>query len=639
MPAPVQPLSDALSTSSAESSQFSQFSSSTVSNISTLPSPSTLPRATSPRPGTLARLTHYIAGTSPLSPRGPSIHSDLSTSASSSSSISSDKVEPIAVLSPQSPSSPFTPTAISASSTILRRSALRKPNLVFEVDVPLTAACNDSYSSRALLAGRGYMRVVKVNPNEILELVDMRESGKVADDDRIGYVSDMKWCLGNYSNNAAVASTSGSISMFDLSKPNATPRRLSGHTRTVNSISLNPMNPHIIVSGGLDRAIKFWDLRINRSVASVNGPESSRRVQVSNIDGSKTCAIFDTGYLLRWDSRYLTTPDRRVQAHSGPGFCFDYHPHLDIVATGGRDRTIRVWDLRQSDKSDQPARITRPMYEIPTSGAVSNVLWKKPCGSERTDSIDDAYLASSSLSVGDYRIQVWNLRRKYIPAYIIDYHKAPICALTWASDGIYGSQAPVEESEWSDCENELDDRRRQRTRSGSKKVRRQRPAGTIWAASRDQRFVAHDVARSCPTKPIQSLSHQAFAWGPHDEFTFVALDKSALRKDGLFPRPMHNRRGSGTQKRSSGNMVMRMMLMNTAKREPETVPEVPVQYVTSGRLSQFTTTSDKLSDTNDTAGVVDGQISEESTSDSNSCSQASHSRQEFDILKGRSASV
>ncbi|KAK9368381.1 WD40-repeat-containing domain protein [Lipomyces kononenkoae] len=479
------------------------------------------------------------------------------------------------------------------------------------------------------------MRIVKVNPNEILELVDMRESMKAADSDRIGYVSDMKWCLGNLSDKAAVASTNGSISMYDLNRPNSSPERLTGHKRTVNSISLNPFSPHIIVSGCLDGAIKFWDLRSDRPtrpVASVNGPESTRRVQVSNVDGSKVCAIFDNGYLLRWDSRNLTTPDRRIQAHSGAGFCFDYHPYLEIIATGGRDRTIRVWDLRQSDKSDQSAQITRPIYEIPTSGALSNVIWKKPCGSERADNIDDAYIASSSMSVGDYRIQIWNMRRKYIPAYIIDYHKAPITALSWANEGIYGSQMLADDSDRSDCETELDDGRRQRTRTGSKKVPRQRPAGAIWAASRDQRFVAHDVARSCPTRPVQSLSHQAFAWGPNDEFTFAGIDKSGLRKDGLICRPMHNGRGSSTQKRSSGNMVMRMILMNSGKKEPEAVPEVPVQYVASGTLTQFTATS-----TPDDFGSLDGEITEESTSDGNSSySQASRRPKEFDV---RSASV
>ncbi|KAK9237583.1 WD40-repeat-containing domain protein [Lipomyces kononenkoae] len=637
MPAPVQPSADAVSTSSAESSPFSHFSASTVSSISTVSPPSALPPATSTRPGTLARFTHYIAGTSPL-PSWPSNRSDLSTSTSSLSSMSSDQMEPIPILSPHSPSSPFTPTAISGSSTITRRkSALRRPNLVLETDVPLTAACNDSKSSRALLAGRGYMRIVKVNPNEILELVDMRESMKAADSDRIGYVSDMKWCLGNLSNKAAVASTNGSISLYDLDKPNSLPERLTGHKRTVNSISLNPFSPHIVVSGCLDGAIKFWDLRTDRPsrpVASVNGPESTRRVQVSNVDGNKICAIFDNGYLLRWDSRNLTTPDRRIQAHSGAGFCFDYHPYLEIIATGGRDRTIRVWDLRQSDKSDQSAQIAHPIYEIPTSGALSNVIWKKPCGSERTDSVDDAFIASSSMSVGDYRIQIWNLRRKYIPAYIIDYHEAPITALSWANEGIYGSQVPADESEWSDCENELDEGRRQRARSGlSKKVLRHRQAGTIWAASRDQRFVAHDVARSCPTRPVQSLPHQAFAWGPNDEFTFAALDKSGLRKDGLVSRPpMHNRRGSSTQKRSSGNMVMRMMLMNSGKKT-EAAPELPVQYVASGNLSQFIASQDTFYSANNTIGPADGgEIGVESTSNgNNSYSQASRRLKEFDV--------
>ncbi|KAK9464540.1 WD40-repeat-containing domain protein [Lipomyces arxii] len=570
--------SEALSIFSTSSSTESTTSSSvSPTNATSLPQP-----FPSPRLSTLARIGHYIAGTTSTATGTRPMPLDLSASSYSSTGTMSDRT-------PSIQNSPLTPSILSPSSTLTPKHITRPPNLVFNTDTPLSAFSMDPLSNRAILAGRGYMRVVTINPDEIVETVDVQALLPPTEAERIAYISDMQWCTGPYSKLVAAASTNGFITLYNIeSDGSSTPNRLTGHTRTVISLALSPFNPHLLVSGGLDKQIKIWDLRAGKYAASVPVPESTRRVRLSPIDANKYCAVFDNGWLMSWDMRNLAVPNKRISAHSGPGFCCDYHPQLDVIATGGRDRAIRVWDM----KNESPRPL--PTHEIPTAGAVSSVLWRKPTGYERQDSVDDSYLASSSLSVGDYRIQVWNLRRRFVPAYVVDFHDAPVTALAWAGEGLYGSQSAstVDDCELSDDEigEDVNLRRRQRTwSSGSSRqlTKRHRPAGTLWACSRDQRFVAHDVARSCPRKPVYSLSHQAFAWGPDNEFAFASLDKSKMRPDGLVDR-VAMADSSTPHKRSGGSMVMRMMM----RRAPETVPVVPTQYVATAELAslEFTNT-------------------------------------------------
>ncbi|KAK9453495.1 WD40-repeat-containing domain protein [Dipodascopsis uninucleata] len=455
------------------------------------------------------------------------------------------------------------------------------PNLTFQADTPITALAKAPASSQAVLAGRGCLKVVTVKADKITldtdlisigsgsaAVVSASSAGTPADDERLAYVSDVKWS--SFAQTIAVASTNGVILLYAADKPGVRPEKLVAHSRTVNTLAINSFAPHMLVSGGQDCTIRYWDLRSsrNRPVASIRGPDATRRVQFSAIDGTKCCAIFDSGALLRYDSRNISMPDRRINAHTGPAFTLDCHPSRDVVATGGRDRTIRVWDLSAmqeptSASKEQLQAQSSPLYTIPTPGAVSNVLWR-PGSTSR--SLDDSYLACSFLSVGDYRIQVWNLRRRFIPAFVISHHTSPVTGIVWPSGtGPFGSDSQDNVSDPSS--------------EGS----------TIWAASRDQSFVAHDLIQSCPVRPTSGLSHQAFAWAPNDSFTFASIDRSKLRPDGLIPSTSIASMAQSATMTPGASIMMKMMLRH--RSSTQAVPVIPAQFVGTGSLTALSETS------------------------------------------------
>ncbi|KAK7203932.1 WD40-repeat-containing domain protein [Myxozyma melibiosi] len=545
-------------------------------------------------------------------------------------------------------------------------------HLVFKTDAALTAMSADPASNHAVIAGRGYMRVVRVEPTQICEAQDM-----LYGDPRGGYVSDLKWLIGPHSKTIALASTNGLITLHDVEKPEAVRQLASGHSRTVNSLSVNPFNPHILISGGQDGTVRYWDLRTLLNVATVKGVDASRRVQFSSVDGSRFCTIYESGTLARYDARNLSIPDRRVTAHTGAGLCLDYHPTMDVVITGGRDRAMRVWDLRQ-----EPTTKQTPSYEIYTSGAISSAIWRKPLVHEKINEITDLPVACASLAVGDYRLHVFNLRRRYVPERVIDTHTGPVMGLAWAGDGPFGSGAPLEEdSDSSSSESEYvfspatsgtSTHPPLRTTKRTKRKRRQR--GVLWACSRDMTFRAHDVRRACPCRPVHNLSHQAFAWGPDDDFTFIGFDKRKLRHDGLIDVPitqaspatkspseedsstpmttstspvasvvsggLWGRRNSAAAQRKSsmsgatpssvassssstgsGSSMMMRMLLSTRRTPVATVPCVPRQDAVSGDLSLFKSGLDTpgiiTRPGNGFEGIVDQEEEDEHDTDNN----------------------
>ncbi|KAK9452122.1 WD40-repeat-containing domain protein [Limtongia smithiae] len=485
-----------------------------------------------------ARFGQYFSGAS-ASPAAFS-HSVLSTSASSTTSTLSDCV---------------------AASIVHLHAAAAAPNISYTADTALTAFSSDPVSSHAVVAGRGCMCIVRVDPDRIVET---EAFPNFASDSRLGYVSDLKWAIGPYSRTVIVASTNGRISMHDIDRPAAPVSFLSGHSRVVNSLSINPFNPNMLISAGSDATLRYWDLRLGRCVTAIHGPDGSRRVQFSNVDGHHSHAIFDTGVLHRYDARNPSMPDRNIIAHSGQALCLDCHHTKDYVVTGGRDKQIRVWDLSSSDP------VPKSVYSISTAGAISNVIWRPPSSTDK-DSLDNAQLATSSLSVDDYRIQIWGLKRKFVPDRVIDHHRGPVQAIAWARDGPYGSLAPPDEPDSSDdLDLDYDASRRNSSRRRNRASRRR--AGVIWACSRDTTFTAHDVARSCPRRAVRNLSHQAFAWGPNDEFAFLGIDRRTLDRDGFVVDRM--------QPKHTGSRMMRMLTLSSAKDAPEErhVPSPNIAY-------------------------------------------------------------
>jgi len=48
--------------------------------------------------------------------------------------------------------------------------------------------------------------------------------------------------------------------------------RHPGHSNRIYSVKFDPANPNMIVSGGWDKTVYFWDLRAGKSIGSISGP-------------------------------------------------------------------------------------------------------------------------------------------------------------------------------------------------------------------------------------------------------------------------------------------------------------------------------------------------------------------------------
>ena len=125
---------------------------------------------------------------------------------------------------------------------------------------------------------------------------------------------------------------------------------LSGHTDSVEDIQWSPNEEYVLASCGIDKSIRFWDIREN----SKNPPKIIKDAHNSDVN------------VISWNT---------IRNH--------------LFASGGDDNTFKVWDLRFLDET--------PISEIKWhTGPINSIIW---------DPFDESQLAVCS---EDNRLSVWD---------------------------------------------------------------------------------------------------------------------------------------------------------------------------------------------------------------------------------------
>ena len=124
-------------------------------------------------------------------------------------------------------------------------------------------------------------------------------------------------------------------------------------------------------------------------------------------------AVSENGTVQLWDLRRQDRCEKQFTAHSGPIFACDWHPEVKTwLATAGRDRAVKVWDLG-----------FRPVLEhtVTTMASVGRIKWRPQ---------KKHHIASCALVI-DSSIHVWDIRRPYIPLASFNDHKDITTAIVW----------------------------------------------------------------------------------------------------------------------------------------------------------------------------------------------------------------
>ncbi|KAI5710265.1 hypothetical protein M8J75_007112 [Diaphorina citri] len=162
--------------------------------------------------------------------------------------------------------------------------------------------------------------------------------------------------------------------------------------------------------------MRLFDIRCQESTKIFHSnTESVRDVEFNPHSPYAFASVSENGTIQQWDVRRPEKCFYQFTAHSGPIFACDWHPEHAWLATASRDKTIKVWDLSIKPSLE---------YSINTIASVSRIKWRPQ---------RKFHLASCSLVV-DSSVNVWDIRRPYIPLASFTEHKDVVSGLAWRGD-------------------------------------------------------------------------------------------------------------------------------------------------------------------------------------------------------------
>lgn len=186
------------------------------------------------------------------------------------------------------------------------------------------------------------MKVFSIENDGFTEVCNMR-GGK---NQNLSYSSnDVAWSALD-SNILATAATNGVVSVWDLSKFGRQKQLLvyNEHERTAHSVAFHNTEANLLISGSQDGTIKCFDLRSDKTAINTyfSNSESVRDVKFSPHAPNTFAAVSENGTVQLWDIRKNDRCTSQFTAHSGPIYTCDWHPQQHWLATGSRDKQIKV---------------------------------------------------------------------------------------------------------------------------------------------------------------------------------------------------------------------------------------------------------------------------------------------------------
>ncbi|CAB0028756.1 unnamed protein product [Trichogramma brassicae] len=279
---------------------------------------------------------------------------------------------------------------------------------------PANALALNKDNSQVVIAGRNVFKIFTLLDDKFEEFCNLRVGKNL----NLNFsCNDVAWNLIE-DHLLATAATNGAVVVWNLNRPSRSKQEhvFIDHKRTVNKVSFHTSEPMLLISGSQDGTMKCFDLRTKEATKTFySNTESVRDVQFSPHQAHTFAAVSENGQVQLWDMRKADKYFQHFTAHSGPIFACDWHPETTWLATASRDKTIKVWDLTAKPSCD---------FTIHTIASVGRVKWRP----------QRKYHIGSCALVVDCGINVWDIRRPYIPFASFNEHKDVATGIAWRGD-------------------------------------------------------------------------------------------------------------------------------------------------------------------------------------------------------------
>jgi WD40 repeat protein len=184
----------------------------------------------------------------------------------------------------------------------------------------------------------------------------------------------------------ASAGEDGSVILWDLNSQQLESEKLEGHQGPVRSVSFS-RNDRELASAGDDGSVRLWKLQGNESEKfAIPKKEASTDNQKVVIRDSNQSAFGNKDGTVEWQKSPNQPPKKMKSSHVGSVKSLAFSPDGNQLASGGKDRTIRLWNVNGQQE-----------HLLPTSAEVNSVAY----------SPNQPLLASAG---EDGTVQLWNLQ-------------------------------------------------------------------------------------------------------------------------------------------------------------------------------------------------------------------------------------
>lgn len=146
------------------------------------------------------------------------------------------------------------------------------------------------------------------------------------------------------------------------------------HKGGVEDIVWSPVDPHILVSGGNDKAIRIWDLRLNNNSEVVVALEKAHQSDVNCLAWKESSGVqmiasgSDDSTVKIWDPRMMSNSNSviaNIQYHNEPITSLSWDPNSPCqLAVTSEDNRLSIWDF-SVEPDEVKTKDTTTSKEIP----------------------------------------------------------------------------------------------------------------------------------------------------------------------------------------------------------------------------------------------------------------------------------